>query len=769
MEPTTTDGDGRGALRSFEAFAAEYSAGLRGYVDQPDAPGLKVAEELGRLACDVDLSMLQLVGMHLEVRRGVVFERGVEHLANLDEFLSTVLAAFDTDQSRNVDPRRESADRGRLEWLRGLSDAYIAIASGDTIDERLSEVCAQAKRFLAAADTRLVFGRQAEPAEQTGRDEIHAHLLGSAGVLTVIAPPGRRWTEAERTALQKLAALISAPINDARRLESAQRAGELGALLGGVAGPDEVLTRFLTDGVAQVGADRAAVRLFDDNGERAEPASAAVVEAIDDVARSGVAAFLDRPTDSDQEAWAVLPLGVGGNRIGVVAFGFHDSQPFDEVQRSFLADVGRRLTAALDRSRAYASERAARRDAELASARLRGLQGLAVDLARAATRRRVAQVVLRRVVASSNAAGGSVAMFTTQPNVEILAASGSFRSEQWGDVDGLVEALMGAAAPRDRTALLVVSAASLPGPVSATLVAHGVAQLAWQPITSGEREIGVVIVGWKDAVVDRSVDRDLLQAQVAMAGSTLRRAARYDVEHTIADTLQRSLLDLAPIAIEQVRWSVLYRAGSAGLAGGDWYDLIELDPHRLAIVIGDIVGRGVEAAASMGQLRSATRALASRIDEPAEMIGALDQFVSRSGPGRFSSLAYMVLDTRTGLLAHCIAGHPPPILRDRNGQVAVLTSGRGPLLGIPCERRGAIRTVEPGTSVVMYTDGLVERRGESVDIGIERLVSTLQAGAGLAGPDDTCRDLVDQLVDSRAETDGASDDVAIVVVERLAD
>ncbi len=769
MEPTTTDGDGQGVLGSFEAFAAEYSAGLRGYVDQPDGPGLKVAEELGRLARDVDLSMLQLVGMHLEVRRGVVFERGVEHLANLDEFLSTVLAAFDTDQSRNVDPRRETADRGRLGWLRGLSDAYMAIASGDTIDDRLSEVCAQAKRFLAAADTRLVFGRHAESAEQTACDEIHAHLLGSAGVLTVIAPPGRRWTEAERTALQQLAALISAPINDARRLESAQRAGELGALLGGVAEPDEVLTRFLTDGVAQVGADRAAVRLFDDNGERDEPPSAAVVEVIDDVARSGDAAFLDRPTDSDQEAWAVLPLGVGGNRIGVVAFGFHDSQPFDEVQRSFLADVGRRLTAALDRSRAYASERTARRDAELASARLRDLQGLAVELARAATRRRVAQVVLRRVVASSNAAGGSVAMFTTQPNVEILAASGSFRSEQWGDLDELVEALMGAVAPRDRTALLVVSAASLPAPVSATLIAHGVAQLAWQPITSGEREIGVVIVGWNDAVADRSVDRDLLQAQVAMAGSTLRRAARYDVEHTIADTLQRSLLDLAPIAFEQVRWSVLYRAGSAGLAGGDWYDLIELDSHRLAIVIGDIVGRGVEAAASMGQLRSATRALASRIDEPAEMIGALDQFVSRSGPGRFSSLAYMVLDTRSGLLAHCIAGHPPPILRDRNGQVAVLTSGRGPLLGIPCERRGAIRTVEPGTSVVMYTDGLVERRGESLDIGIERLVSTLQAGAGLAGPDDTCRDLVDQLVDSQAETDGAGDDVSIVVVERLAD
>src|SRR5687767_10185071 len=108
------------------------------------------------------------------------------------------------------------------------------------------------------------------------------------------------------------------------------------------------------------------------------------------------------------------------------------------------------------------------------------------------------------------------------------------------------------------------------GVLGRRLATSGFAPVAWQPVTSGEREIGILVLAWSDRVEPREVDRDLLRAQVAMAGSTLQRAARYDVEHAIADTLQRSLLALPPLTTDRVRWSVLYRAGSAGLAGGDW-------------------------------------------------------------------------------------------------------------------------------------------------------------------------------------------------------
>lgn len=661
------------------------------------------------------------------------------------------------------------AELSRLRWLRGLPEAYMAIASGATLEDRVAEVCVQTRRFLGAADSRLVFGREIERSVTSpAGDEISAHLLGNAGLLTVTAPRDRRWNDDERTALQQLAALISAPIHDARRLEMAQRAGQVGILLGGVAGPNEVLERFLEQGVERSGADRGVVRLVDD--ERAvgdDSALAALQPVLDDVARTGESVF-SNGTGGEHGVWAVLPVGTSTLRFGVVALGFDEPQPFDEVQRSFLADVGRRLTAALDRSRAYESERVARQEAEIASARLRDLQGLASDLARAATRRRVAEVLLRRAMVSAGAPTGTVAMSTTQPEVEVLAAVGPLRAEQWKLIrTALVKVLPSAVDIGSNGRLLVVDTVSLPGLVADELGGAGIEQLAWQPILTGEHEIGVLLLGWPDVVADRDVDRHLLQAQVAMAGSTLQRAARYDVEHAIAGTLQRSMLALPPITTERVRWSVLYRAGSAGLAGGDWYDLIEIDEHRLAIVVGDIVGRGVEAAASMGQLRSATRALATQIDAPAELLAALDRYATNTGQGRYSSLAYVLLDTRTGEIAHAVAGHPPPILRLPDGRASVVNSGRGPLLGLPCERTDAGSAIVPGTSIVMYTDGLVERRGESLDVGIERLVSAVQA-AGLLHPDDACRDLVDRLLDVESDAENRPDDVAVVIVELLA-
>ena len=644
------------------------------------------------------------------------------------------------------------------------------------VEERVAEVCVQARRFLGAVDARLVFGRQIGRFEPSSPgDEISAYLLGNAGLLTVTAPPGRRWNDDERLAVQQLAALISAPINDARRLEMAQRAGQIGSLLGGVAGPDEVLGRFVGLGIERSGAARGVVRLFDDDRPVGDaPGSAIVQPVMDEVARTGEAEFLNDagPGDSsgggsvgERGVWAVLPVGTRGHCYGVAALGFDEAQPFDEVQRSFLADVGRRLTAAIERSRAFDRERVARQDAELSAARLRDLQGLASDLARAETRQRVAEVLLSRALMSSGATSGAVAVGTTDADVEVLASVGSLREEQWA---GLRAPLMAAPVVRlddgSRSSLIAVEASMLMSPACGDLAGAGIEHLAGQPITTGDREIGLLLLGWSDAVAGLVVDRRLLRAQVEMAGSTLQRAARYEVEHSIAGILQRSMLALPPIATEQVRWSVLYRAGSAGLAGGDWYDLIEIDEHRLAIVIGDIVGRGVEAAASMGQLRSATRALATQIDAPGELLRALDRYAINTGQGRYSSLAYVVLDTATGEMAHSVAGHPPPLLCRPDGTTSTLESGRGPLLGLPCERRDAVVTIAPGTSIVMYTDGLVDRRSESLDVGIERLADAVRT-AGPLEPANACRQLVERMLDNEADVASGPDDVAIVIVK----
>jgi serine phosphatase RsbU (regulator of sigma subunit) len=390
---------------------------------------------------------------------------------------------------------------------------------------------------------------------------------------------------------------------------------------------------------------------------------------------------------------------------------------------------------------------------------------LATDLARAATRRRVAQVLLRRAVASAGAVGGFVAVFTSYPQADVLAATGAFRADDWTDVGLLISELQPSFPRQEREDVPVLAVDDIRGAVGRRLAASGFAQLAWKEVTSGERGIGIVVLAWSDRVEPRSVDRDLLRAQVAMAGSTLQRAARYDVEHAIADTLQRSLLALPPLTTDRVRWSVLYRAGSAGLAGGDWYDLVEIDDERLGVVVGDIVGRGVEAAASMGQLRSATRALATQIDDPAELVAALDQFALNTGQGHFSSLAYLVLNTRDGHASYSIAGHPPPVVVGPDGAVSLLQGGVGPLLGMSCIRRGAAANIAPGSRLIMYTDGLVDRRGESVDVGIERLVSAIDRRVQDLDPDEACRDLVDRLLPALNDGEEARDDVALVVVD----
>ena len=438
-------------------FASDYAEALRLHAAQPGEAGLSAAYELGHQALDRGFSMLELVAMHLELRRAIVQEVGIAPLRDLDAFLSEALAAFEITQQGYVESHRAAAaERDRAEWLGGLSEAYLAIAAAATLKERLEQVCIQAQRFLNAADAHLVLGRTA-PADPTpgGGDVMSALLHGGVGCLSVTAPPGRRWDEQDRTTLQQLAVLISAPIDDARRLEMAHSSGQLGALLGGVADPEAVLSSFVGAGVEAIGARRAFVHFLDGDGGAGEAATMA-----DAVARSGEPAF--NSGRGEEPGLAILPLGSAAARLGAVILEFDDGQPFDEVQRAFLIDVSDRLTAALERSRAYARERRAREAAETASRRLAHLQGLAGDLARAATRRRVAQVLVRRAVTSTTALGGIVAAYTRGPQLDVLAAHGELSPARLGALDGVLDALEAAPTVEADSGLPIVAISDLP-------------------------------------------------------------------------------------------------------------------------------------------------------------------------------------------------------------------------------------------------------------------------------------------------------------------
>jgi PAS domain S-box-containing protein len=255
-----------------------------------------------------------------------------------------------------------------------------------------------------------------------------------------------------------------------------------------------------------------------------------------------------------------------------------------------------------------------------------------------------------------------------------------------------------------------------------------------------------------DATDRRSYERELLEAR--------RR------EQDIALELQRSLLAGSLPACASVELGVAYHPAVEGLeVGGDWYDAFWLEPGAvLALVVGDVVGRGIGAAATMGQLRSAARALALTGPEPGELLDALDAFVRRHAVGQMTTIAYARLDVRSGELCHACAGHPPPLLLAAGADPQYLWEGRSAPLDAqhdPRPRPEARVTLERGDLLALYSDGLVERRRRPPREGMDAL------GAEVAQRrDEPAGELAAEV--ARALHDPAhADDVCLLVARRL--
>jgi hypothetical protein len=419
------------------------------------------------------------------------------------------------------------------------------------------------------------------------------------------------------------------------------------------------------------------------------------------------------------------------------------------------AFIGEALAAFEITQRGYAEAQLSAR-AERERAHILGeLQRLASDLARAATRRRVAEALLRSLMASTGAAEGCVAMVGGRPpTLDVLARRGRPRAYPFEDLPAETIAVLAEAG--ERVELLAEPGDRLSA--EETLPLHHLAALGVYPIVRSGGAHAVVLLGWATAGALNSLDRELMTAQALMAGPALRRASQFDVEREIAETLQRSLLLTPTLERPSFEWTVEYRA-SRHLAGGDWYDVIELDSGRVGLAMGDIVGRGVDAAAAMGQLRSATRALAGTLDDAAQVVRALERFALSTHQGLFSTVAYMTLDESTGEVTHSVAGHPPPAVILPNGAVELLWTGRGPLLGVDVPRTSATTVLEPGSRLVLYTDGLVERRGESMEEGLARFAERLEE---LAKSASTIHELCTHLVDTLSPPASRTDDIAVM-------
>jgi serine phosphatase RsbU (regulator of sigma subunit) len=270
-----------------------------------------------------------------------------------------------------------------------------------------------------------------------------------------------------------------------------------------------------------------------------------------------------------------------------------------------------------------------------------------------------------------------------------------------------------------------------------------------------------VLVVWIDLAEERPFtleDQTLLTVLAGRLGQGLHRVHQVDQQRETALALQHAILGPAHLP---PGFAVRYQAASRPLqVGGDWYDVVDLEDGRIALIVGDCVGHGLAAAAVMGQVRSACRALLLDHPSPRVALAGLDRFAARLPGAQCTTVVCAVLNPDTGELVYSSAGHPPSILVLADGTTQLLEEGHTIPLGIRAERPRpeAHVTLPARATLLLYTDGLVERRRSGLDHGIARASVLLQDGRGL-----TLDDLAVQIMSRLAPSDGYQDDVALLL------
>lgn len=450
----------------------------------------------------------------------------------------------------------------------------------------------------------------------------------------------------------------------------------------------------------------------------------------------------------------VVPLVSDGRVIGILSFvGFGTTRRFDDADVELAAELGRRASSMVS------ADRARRRE--------RHLQQVSADLAAAATVAEAAQRLVARLCDILGAGAVSVYLVEPERGLRMVYATGYPPAVLSGfDLVRREEPVPLALVARTGEPEWIRNRddwrrrwpALLP-----VVVADGRHAAASIPLTSGGRVVGTVGMSFDTPREFPEDERRFVSALVAQAAPTFERAAVADERRAIADTLQTSLLPSTLPRLPRLALAARYLPGAQGTrAGGDWYDVLPLDEDRVAIAVGDVVGQGARAAAVMGQLRSVLSGYLLEGHDPVRALEHLDRFAGRVPGAAGSTVACLVLDVGTGELEWASAGHLPPLMVGPDG-ARYLDGAGGTVLGVrgrPPFVPGRAR-LTPGESVLLYTDGLVERRDEVIDDGLDRLAATGGAAHALCPARLTDAVLAAAVGDTPAAT--ALDDIAVIV------
>jgi signal transduction histidine kinase/serine phosphatase RsbU (regulator of sigma subunit)/CheY-like chemotaxis protein len=272
--------------------------------------------------------------------------------------------------------------------------------------------------------------------------------------------------------------------------------------------------------------------------------------------------------------------------------------------------------------------------------------------------------------------------------------------------------------------------------------------------------IGAVGLLWRRAMQFSADDVDTIEKVASLVARAAERLKATEAEHQLAVHLQDRLLRVDLLSSAAAVCAVYEPASEQMRIGGDWYTTLALDDHRLGISVGDVVGHGLQAAVTMSQLRSGFESAALSEDDPDTVVSTLDRYAAMIPGALCSTLAYAVLDSDARTVTYSSAGHPYPLLVLPDGTVGYLQDGHRPTLATASSRtatRSGRAELPAGSLVVLYTDGLIERRGQSLDVGFARLAD-VSAGLRYEPVGEVCAHLIEAL----QPTGGFSDDVALI-------
>ena len=495
--------------------------------------------------------------------------------------------------------------------------------------------------------------------------------------------------------------------------------------------------------------------------------------AFTDAARTGQAVLVEEmdtyrslyPETSDataplgEGARAAVPMRDGDRTIGSVVFAWSMPRVFDDALRSTLSTIAEMATQSVIRASLTEAQAA---DAQHS----RDLAVLAEHFARVATVDALATALVKFAPTPVGATAANIALVDhTAVPAGPLPPFPSGGVDQFG-LRALEQDLPGMEAIREGRAVVLPSLEVIderyPGRYADAVAELGATATVHLPLLGADSTpLGAIGFAWRDAPAFTETEMSMLRTIAELSSQTLERVRLGEAEHQVVAGLQaRVTLPLGTARGLEVADRYLPSASPVGM-GGDWYDGSLLDDGRYLVVVGDIAGHGITAVADMIQVRSIVAALARGGVPLGEVFPQATGLLLGGRDLVTASVAMAILDHEAGTIEYVHAGHPPLLLRRPDGSVEVLEGARQSLLGLPVEQvRPGTAEFEPGAVLIAYTDGLIERRDESFDESVARLVSIV-ADLEVTG---TLGEQADLLLGRCLDEGEPEDDVALVLV-----